>query len=246
MEDYSDTPIGEMSLVFSERCLEKMEKKNDIMNSLNIIYQKKPETKTGKLAGFRKLYQYIRMGDLDNAISYGKNILQSEEDTIKIKMALYDMGNLLYVDKKDIIAGAIYYHELIKRFPYDILSSMAKIRLGEGLPEVKDNKNENKVKIETEKSGITLNNYPNPFNPTTVISFRIPGRDVTCYVSLKVFDILGREIKTLINGKMESGRHEVEFNANGMASGIYFYRLTVQPSDGTKAVVINKSMQVVK
>lgn len=66
-------------------------------------------------------------------------------------------------------------------------------------------------------------NYPNPFNPVTNIKFSLP---VSGQTSLKVYDMLGREVKTLINKDMPAGNYEVYFNASGLPSGIYFYTLT--------------------
>ena len=65
-------------------------------------------------------------------------------------------------------------------------------------------------------------NYPNPFNPTTVISYTIPKAG---YVTLKVYDVLGREVATLVNGNENIGAYHVEFNGSRLASGVYFYRL---------------------
>jgi hypothetical protein len=71
--------------------------------------------------------------------------------------------------------------------------------------------------------GFSLNqNYPNPFNPTTKIRFTIEKGN---YVDLTVFDILGREVKVLLNQQMNPGEYEVEFDATGLASGMYYYRL---------------------
>jgi hypothetical protein len=66
-------------------------------------------------------------------------------------------------------------------------------------------------------------NYPNPFNPSTTISYQLP---IYNFVTLKVYDILGRVVKTLINEHQSAGNHSVIFNANGLRSGVYFYRLT--------------------
>ncbi len=65
-------------------------------------------------------------------------------------------------------------------------------------------------------------NYPNPFNPNTVISYSIPKQD---QVELKVFDVLGREVTTLVNKEQGAGNYEVQFNGNSLTSGIYFYKL---------------------
>jgi hypothetical protein len=82
-----------------------------------------------------------------------------------------------------------------------------------------------------------LNNYPNPFNPGTVISFQVkePG-----FVSLKIFDISGREISVLVNEKLSPGIHKIEWNALNIPSGVYFCRLDIanQQSQSKKMVLV--------
>ena len=65
-------------------------------------------------------------------------------------------------------------------------------------------------------------NYPNPFNPTTIIKFQIKNK---CYVTLKVFDITGKEVSTLVNEKINPGEYEAVLDGNNLPSGIYFYKL---------------------
>ena len=79
-------------------------------------------------------------------------------------------------------------------------------------------------------------NYPNPFNPSTNISFSLPESD---YIQLEVFDLTGRTISTLINGTMSAGKHNIKFDAGDLANGIYLYRLT-----GSQFSQTNKMMLV--
>ncbi len=81
------------------------------------------------------------------------------------------------------------------------------------------------------------NAYPNPFNPTTRINFTIPKASK---VSLTVFDITGREVTTLVNGKVPVGHHSVIFDGEGLASGIYFYKLKADGYSDTKKMVLVK------
>jgi photosystem II stability/assembly factor-like uncharacterized protein len=93
--------------------------------------------------------------------------------------------------------------------------------------------------ISNEKIGTLFNfrlaqNYPNPFNPSTIISYQIPQ---TGFISLKVYDILGREVVTLVNEEKPAGNYEVEFDGRELTSGIYFYKLSVSalPSQDRQA-----------
>ncbi|MBC8044446.1 MAG: T9SS type A sorting domain-containing protein [Rhizobacter sp.] len=70
-------------------------------------------------------------------------------------------------------------------------------------------------------------NYPNPFNPNTLISYQLPTNSE---VQLKIFDVLGREVQTLVSERKAAGNHTVSFNGARLASGIYFYRLTARSS----------------
>ena len=78
------------------------------------------------------------------------------------------------------------------------------------------------VETDTPKEFKLFQNYPNPFNPSTTIAYQIPKEG---FVTLKVYDVLGREIMTLVNENKQVGKYYVEFIANQLPSGAYFYRL---------------------
>ncbi|MBU0984573.1 MAG: DUF4397 domain-containing protein [candidate division Zixibacteria bacterium] len=80
-------------------------------------------------------------------------------------------------------------------------------------------------------------NYPNPFNPTTTIRFSLPQASD---VNLRVFNLLGQEVRTLANGQMAAGVQEVEFDASALASGVYFYRLEAGSFSDTRKMMLVK------
>jgi hypothetical protein len=80
-------------------------------------------------------------------------------------------------------------------------------------------------------------NYPNPFNPSTAISYQLSA---ISQVRLGVYDLLGREVATLVDGRMEAGTHKVVWNASGFASGTYFYRLQCGESVLVRKLVLLK------
>jgi hypothetical protein len=80
-------------------------------------------------------------------------------------------------------------------------------------------------------------NFPNPFNPATIISWQVP---VDGYTTLKVYDDLGREVATLVNEEKPAGNYEVEFNASELASGVYYYRIISGDFVDTKKMILMK------
>jgi len=80
-------------------------------------------------------------------------------------------------------------------------------------------------------------NYPNPFNPTTTIKFDIPETD---FVTLKIYDVLGNEIKTLVNENKSPGSYNIKFNGSGLASGMYIYKLSTSKFTSIKKLLLVK------
>jgi hypothetical protein len=78
-------------------------------------------------------------------------------------------------------------------------------------------------------------NYPNPFNPSTRIKYQVA---INSQVSLKVFDVLGNEVATLVNEEKPAGNYEVEFNASQLSSGVYFYKLQAAPFLETRKMIL--------
>jgi flagellar hook assembly protein FlgD len=98
-------------------------------------------------------------------------------------------------------------------------------------------KKEDSETVLADEEELSISNYPNPFNPTTTISYTLPeeGR-----VQIKVYDILGREVETLVNEIRTAGTHKVEFNASHLPSGVYLYKIETSQGMLTKKMLLLK------
>ena len=100
------------------------------------------------------------------------------------------------------------------------------------------------LKVDKINSYYLYPNYPNPFNPSTIIHYEIPNDGL---VTLKIYDELGREVKTLVNQYQIKGRYDINFDAGNLASGIYFYRLNViNPLNQSQNFTAVKKMLLLK
>jgi hypothetical protein len=80
-------------------------------------------------------------------------------------------------------------------------------------------------------------NFPNPFNPNTKIIYQIPQ---SSFITLKVYDVLGNEIKTLVNEEKQAGKYEAKFDGTYLSSGVYFYKLQAGKFIQTKKLILIK------
>ncbi len=96
----------------------------------------------------------------------------------------------------------------------------------------------NVVEVELAPTTFALDqNYPNPFNPTTMIRFSLPTASV---VTLNVYNTLGEKVVTLLNGQMESGYHQVSFDAANLPSGLYLYEIKAGEFSSIKKMILMK------
>ena len=127
-----------------------------------------------------------------------------------------------YLSHDDVVCGSLPWHKVMK---YSIRC-------------IKDSVT---TDIKSEPGLINhyelFQNYPNPFNPVTTINYQIPEFS---FVTLKVFDVLGNKVVTLVEEEIQPGQHKVDFNGNGLTSGIYFYQLKVGNYIQTKKMMVIK------
>ena len=159
-----------------------------------------------------------------------------------VKKGIIDILELNAEGANNISAEAIYlvdhnftFHDLRSKERILLKSSRENINLKILIGDSEYIDNERKLLI---PKSISLNqNYPNPFNPSTTIEYSIPEKSI---VELKVFDLLGKEISTLVNREMSPGKYELLFDASELTSGVYFYKLRIGNFIDTKKMMFLK------
>ena len=174
--------------------------------------------------------------DLDNNNRYdeSKDVLLVSEPfslnfdgwkEVKIKL---DEDNFKIVSKKNTDMSITESEAFGLRFDYEAGPKYKSSKFESGIALISEiENNENNVSQRTDnikrsESYFKAKNYPNPFNPNTTISFTLPE---AMNVNLAVYDRLGREVQVLLDESLPAGSHSVEFVADGLPSGIYFYRI---------------------
>lgn len=169
---------------------------------------------------------------LDEALKL--KLEKEQEDRVLSQKAM------VYIyDSKETEKGKAIFEEIVKSSSKDSpwyelaeselniissKSSLPKIGIANNFVEVLDNFN-------------LFANYPNPFNPTTKISHQLP---VDAHVTLKVYDLLGREVGTLVNEEKQAGKYEVEFDASRLSSSLYLYRISINDFVKTMKMIVVK------
>jgi tetratricopeptide (TPR) repeat protein len=219
VEKYKDGFVGKRALVFIENILTETDRTKEILPMLNSYSI--GDSKVAQFAEYRKGYQYFHLGEYDKGIEIMKGIEFNEEDADLKQARLYDLGvaynNLL--DQKEEAYN--YFNELVRTYPDCQLAKIA-IRFYDVTKDGYEKPPEGDKEVATVTETKLFANYPNPFNPSTIIKYQLSDAS---QVSLKVYDIMGREVVTLVNSFQNKGSYNVTFNANGLSSGIYFYKL---------------------
>jgi len=146
-----------------------------------------------------------------NNIGYEVNLSGIGNRTVKIRLIINTSANCEYTISRKYSDSEMMYKQGIKQIQYTGNLAVTDYGLDQ--------------------------NYPNPFNPSTNIKYQLPKSG---NVSLKIYDILGSEVATLVNEIKTEGRYEVNFDASKLASGVYLYRLRVNDFVSTKKMVLMK------
>ncbi|MCL5267019.1 MAG: T9SS type A sorting domain-containing protein [Bacteroidetes bacterium] len=183
------------------------------------------------------IWNYVDGKQYDNAIKTADEVLSSSVagDDLKAEM-LYEEGLIYKYYLADSMKANEMFKSLSNSYPSSPLVRFADVEKTVN-PSNSDERNQrSEVEGQQTKDG-ALENYPNPFNPTTTIKFEVPSSG---FVSLQVYDVLGRLVATLVDGNENAGQHSVQFNGQNLASGIYLYRLTAPGIDQVKKMILMK------
>jgi len=242
-----NTPLGRYALRKMNECYWKSNKKTEFDNYVNTSVRSKI-SKTDELSALLIEFEnetFFEDKNYDGMIKNLIGMLKDYQNTEPIyKQALYTLG-LLYLNTLNDSSQAVkYFSTLAAKYPNDFLVVSAQYLLG------KDLKGGNSIKSVVDESsqkeiptefGIS-NNYPNPFNPTTVLGYQL---SMVSNVSLKVYDMLGREVAVLVDGIKEAGYYSVTFNSGKLAGGVYFARFVARFEEG-KSFEQTKKMLLMK
>lgn len=223
------------------QCYSKMGKKDFVdylNNNVRAKYSKDDELYAVALE--LEYLSFLREGKIESAINNLNHIKDNYSAYEEIyKHSLFNLSLVYGKYLGDIDKAKGYLTELEAKYPNDRLVLNGKVLiLGEDAGNLQ---NEDKFKIATGSASNSgeyeLQAYPNPFNPATKISFSIPNSG---HVTLKVFDILGKEVIVLVNKVFEAGKHEVEFDASHLPSGVYISSLMTGNKTLTKKMLLLK------
>ena len=153
------------------------------------------------------------------------------------KWSTYNLGKLYRYQLNKPEKGEEYLRELIEKYPRDELSDHSRIELGEMDGYEKGETKGDAIATNNKPIEYTIDNYPNPFNPTTTIRYEIPEDQ---FITLRIYDILGREVAQLVNEHKKAGEYTVGFDGSKLSSGVYIYKLVGNNVNLSKKMILMK------
>ncbi len=208
----------------------------------------KSSVELGQIAEELLGQSYMATKQIPKAHAVANDLIAKYPGTDLEKRALILIASLRAYDPSTDKISAEAVNELKKRFGSSIDQGLiAALDVWDNVPQIEiaspsaslrqSTKGVSAVTMSARQVEFQMENYPNPFNPSTMIRYQIPKAGK---VILKVYDILGREVRTLVDAYQEVGWHSVQFNADNLASGIYFYRFSAPGINQVKKMILMK------
>jgi len=239
---------------------DELGEKDRFYEYLTELYSKHKSKKLGKFVLRKKVFWKSLEGDVDKVIKLSKKALKEFEKAeaedkdwlSEARMCVLEDLALTYIHTGDIMNGKSCLDEVMEKYSFD--STMIAL-IEEEMEDMEDQISEGMM---LQKKGVPYweeeeedefipeeyalaQNYPNPFNPTTTIPFSLPEES---HVKIEIYDLSGSCVATLSDKRYQTGNYNVQFNGSGLASGIYFIRTQMVPSEkqGKQHVFTSKMM----
>ena len=178
---------------------------------------------------------YRNTKDYDGAISVADAFVNDcKNDSDLVADVILKKGLILHYNKNMPDNAAACFSTIVNNYPGTGAALFARNELQSMNNQANESTGSTGLAV---SQGITMTNYPNPFNPTTTIAYQIPTDG---HVAIKVFDILGRDVATLVDEFKPAGSYTVQFDASRLASGIYFYSIHAGEYTAVKKMLLLK------
>ncbi len=240
---YPDHLAGRRALAFVSRCLYKLNRRNEAVARMNQLVQNHAGKEVFGLAQSFATGELVKNGQYAEASAAFQAILRDFPKTALAKYALYDLGSIYWSRLEDQKTGEAYYRQLIAEWPDDDLTISALATLSEWKPAPGKGNAPSLTNTPNVPCKYALSrNFPNPFlsgaksrlagNPQTLIQYQLPEAS---HITVKIYNLFGQEVRTLVAGQREAGYHAEIWDGRddygrGVASGVYFYRLSAEPN----------------
>jgi len=209
---------------------------NNWLNNLLTKFSKRAKSDSLRPYALRLLAREAALAhDTRAMITYNKELVDTYPNSSNELSALYDLTIHYSEIEQDYTKANEYYSRMVTAYPKEDLTLFAGINLGGNQASLKQIMlaDADQLPIDYDLS----NAFPNPFNPITTITYQLPKEGL---VTLKIYDILGNEVKTLVNENKEMGKYTVQFDASSLASGMYVYQLRANDYTSTKKMLLLK------
>jgi len=232
VNNYPGTPVAIKALLHEVLILRSLGEKASAKNLLDSKENSKDfKAMKKEIKKFRTKFT-VADKEFKKAIQDIDKLLKELETDEEIAREIYNKGKIYLYGLEDQEKADEMFRVVVDLYPTTAVASSAARYLGVELPE-EDLAKENIGK----KKQLLITNYPNPFNPKTVIEYQLPKQG---FVSLKVFNMLGEVVETLVSKEQPAGKHSIEFDASDLSSGIYFYRIETNGKSESKKMILMK------
>jgi len=244
------SPDALSSLVGLKRCYEQLEKSSDGITYFQNVTNSYKATNLGYKALEIVAPFYIRTNQIKEALNAYSQLLELPEMNIN-KVALFEMWQIYFNITKDLKSAQEMMDQYANKYSLDDKLVFMKVAMGEitleNIPAIMDQEiaqGDGKKLIDTQipTSFELHNNYPNPFNPVTNICYQLPE---ACHVTIKIYNMMGQEIKTLVAQQKPAGIHTVSWSGDdtkgqSVPSGMYIYKMIAKDFVESKKMLLIK------